>query len=504
MYSIFSIKFQMSQAVAAIAACLLVGGSGSGAVAADEQNRNAYDEHWPLKAVPPGLVSRAVSPQSGGASFIINGRPIRYEFTSSELTPSILEKAFDGDILQIADVVSDISKNCRLVELLLRKALSVAARHAAEEPLDVVRSLMCLGVFYYQMENYESSRSMFEQALERVKAVNGETGLDAANLQDHLAQVHRALEHFDEAEKLYRQSLAMRQSVLPPEHPDIAASYWNLAMLYSDSGKGDAEEMLDRAREIIGDGALISARRTPGRRPITLNMPLGGGRNDLADFVAVANEIIFKHPPPPSYQYQVASPAVPGNPVKAPEGMAEIVGTWTVPTDHVTIARRRTRKYVEQGNSGPEEVEENKQEDGISFFENVAIYLVDAADANRILEQISMYGQRCGLDRSGFQVTWPTTRRQALEIKNMMDVVAQVKARAIARTDRLGEYRLLSVPKGKYVLYASLATNQEVQFWLTDVIAIQKKQVVTHDFRSGNVTAVMWCRRPSGSLITEN
>ncbi|HEY9867994.1 MAG TPA: tetratricopeptide repeat protein, partial [Candidatus Obscuribacterales bacterium] len=374
----------MSHAVAAIVACLLVGGSGSRVVAADGQPRGAYDEHWPLKAVPPALVSRAMSPQSGNVSFIINGRPIRYEFTRSELTPSILEKAFDGDILQVADVVRDLSKNCRLVELLLRKALAVADRHAAEEPLDVVRSLMCLGAFYYQMENYESSRSMFEQALERVRAMNGENGLDAANVQDNLAQVYRALEKFDEAEKLYRQSLAIRQAVLPPAHADIAASYWHLAMLYSDSGKGNSEEMLERAHEIVGDSAFISAHHTAERRPISLNMPLGGGlRNDLPDLVAVANDIIFKHPPPPSHQYQVASQAVPGNPVKAPEGVAEIVGTWTVPTDHVTIARTRTRRYVEEGNSGQEEVEEKKQEDGISPFENVAIYLVDAADANR-------------------------------------------------------------------------------------------------------------------------
>jgi tetratricopeptide (TPR) repeat protein len=493
----------MSQAVVALIACLLFSGSGSRAVAAEKQTQAAYDEHWPMKAVPPGLVSRAMSAQSGNASFIINGRPVRYEFTRSELTPSILERAFDGDILQIADVVRDISTNCRLVELLLRRALSVADRHAAEEPLDVVRALMCLGAFYYQLENYESSKSMFQQALARVKGINGEQGLDVANTQDNLALVHRALYDFDEAEKLYRQSLAIRQAVLPPEHPDIAASYWNLAMLCSDSGKGDSEDMLAKAHEIMGDRAFISARRTPGRRPISLNMPLGGGlRSDLPDLVAVAQEIVFKHPPPALPQHHVASQTLPQDParapVKAPGGVAEIVGTWTVPTDHVTFARTRTRKYAQAGNSGPEEVEETKQEDGISPYENAAIYLVDATNASRILEQISIYGQRCGLDRTTFQVAWPTTRQQAVEIKTMMDAVAQSQARGMARTDRFGEYRLVSVPKGKYVLYASLATDHDVLFWLSDLICIEKQKVVAYDFCIDNAVSI-WARPTNGT-----
>ena len=47
---------------------------------------------------------------------------------------------------------------------------------------------------------------------------------------------YRAQGNYAEAEPFYRRSLAIREKVLGPEHPDVAQSLNNLALLYHDQG----------------------------------------------------------------------------------------------------------------------------------------------------------------------------------------------------------------------------------------------------------------------------
>src|SRR5207248_418665 len=79
-----------------------------------------------------------------------------------------------------------------------------------------------------QMPFEESARLLFETA---------------SYLHDHA--------HYREAEPLYQRALRIREQQLGPEHPDVAASLHNLAILYHQQGKyREAEPLYQRALRI--------------------------------------------------------------------------------------------------------------------------------------------------------------------------------------------------------------------------------------------------------------
>jgi len=61
---------------------------------------------------------------------------------------------------------------------------------------------------------------------------------------NNLAGVHHAQGDADEAEKLYRRALALKEALLGPDHPDVAMTLNNLALLLADAGRADAAEPL--------------------------------------------------------------------------------------------------------------------------------------------------------------------------------------------------------------------------------------------------------------------
>src|SRR5690242_8813035 len=59
------------------------------------------------------------------------------------------------------------------------------------------------------------------------------------------------LAQYEQAEPLYQQILAAQEQVLEPQHPDLATSLHNLALLYRSKGKYEqAEALFKRALEI--------------------------------------------------------------------------------------------------------------------------------------------------------------------------------------------------------------------------------------------------------------
>jgi len=48
----------------------------------------------------------------------------------------------------------------------------------------------------------------------------------------NLAALHDSQDQYAKAEPLYNRALAIREKALGPEHPDVATSLNNLAMLY--------------------------------------------------------------------------------------------------------------------------------------------------------------------------------------------------------------------------------------------------------------------------------
>ncbi len=74
---------------------------------------------------------------------------------------------------------------------------------------------------------------------------------DVAQSLNNLAVLYEAQGKYAAAEPLYKRSLAIRGKALGPEHPDVAQSLENYAALLRKTGRGEeAEEMEARAQAI--------------------------------------------------------------------------------------------------------------------------------------------------------------------------------------------------------------------------------------------------------------
>src|SRR2546425_9100205 len=78
---------------------------------------------------------------------------------------------------------------------------------------------------------------------------------EAQRLNEEAAAI-RSAGKFSQAAPLVQRALAIRERILGPEHPDVAASLDNLAGLYRDQGKYAEAEPLYRRALAIGEKAL--------------------------------------------------------------------------------------------------------------------------------------------------------------------------------------------------------------------------------------------------------
>jgi tetratricopeptide (TPR) repeat protein len=72
----------------------------------------------------------------------------------------------------------------------------------------------------------------------------------ATNL-NNLAELYRVQGKYAEVELLYQRALAIREKALGPEHPNVAQSLENYAVLLQETGRGAEAAPLDaRAKSI--------------------------------------------------------------------------------------------------------------------------------------------------------------------------------------------------------------------------------------------------------------
>jgi tetratricopeptide (TPR) repeat protein len=92
---------------------------------------------------------------------------------------------------------------------------------------------------------------LYEETAAALKGTLGSEHPSLALSLNNLALLLRAQGKYAEAEPLYRRALAIREKALDPEHPDVAASLSNLAMLLHSQGRyAEAEPLHRRALAI--------------------------------------------------------------------------------------------------------------------------------------------------------------------------------------------------------------------------------------------------------------
>jgi tetratricopeptide (TPR) repeat protein len=119
-----------------------------------------------------------------------------------------------------------------LIALLLLGLLLTAPHHAAvAQGLKEAESLNSRAVELFNAGRYSEAEPLIKRSLAiRQKLLNPDHP-DVAGSLNNLAALYRAEGRFADAEPLYKRSLTIREKVLGPDHLDVAHSLNNLALL---------------------------------------------------------------------------------------------------------------------------------------------------------------------------------------------------------------------------------------------------------------------------------
>jgi serine/threonine protein kinase/tetratricopeptide (TPR) repeat protein len=107
-------------------------------------------------------------------------------------------------------------------------------------------SLHNAGELYTRLERYDEA----EKFLQRALSIRKKEDAEAARTICALARLEQSRGNRDQAERRYRQSLAIREKILGKDHPDVAESLNGLAGVLALKQIGNAEEMARRSLSI--------------------------------------------------------------------------------------------------------------------------------------------------------------------------------------------------------------------------------------------------------------
>jgi tetratricopeptide (TPR) repeat protein len=103
---------------------------------------------------------------------------------------------------------------------------------------------------------YAKAEPLLQRALTIWEKVLGPEHPDVATSLNNLALLYRVQGQYAKAEPLYQRALTIWEKALGPEHPDVALSLNNLAGLYQDQGQYAKAEPLYQRALVIAEKAL--------------------------------------------------------------------------------------------------------------------------------------------------------------------------------------------------------------------------------------------------------
>jgi tetratricopeptide (TPR) repeat protein len=116
---------------------------------------------------------------------------------------------------------------------------------------DLIQPFVGLYQFYNGQGLYNQAEPWCENCLDLTQNRLGQQHPDVASSLRNLAILYLDKGKYEQAEPLFQQALEMRQLLLRPQHPDTAQSLNNLALLYEFQGKYEqAEPLYKRALEM--------------------------------------------------------------------------------------------------------------------------------------------------------------------------------------------------------------------------------------------------------------
>jgi len=115
---------------------------------------------------------------------------------------------------------------------------------------DLAEALNDMGLVLYEKGDMDEAEKFYRESLAMNRRLLGDKHPEIANGLENVAMTVQDKGDLAGAEKLYLQSLDMRRELLGPEHPKVGRTLLNLASLQYD--RGETSQALANMREVLG------------------------------------------------------------------------------------------------------------------------------------------------------------------------------------------------------------------------------------------------------------
>ena len=144
----------------------------------------------------------------------------------------------------------------------------VRAGELADQPDVHAALLSAIGLAYRGLGHYDPADSLFRQALAIRQALYGDQHPDVASAMNNLGIVLRRKSDYDAAEQYYREALAIQQATLGKQHPSIAETMNNLAVVLRRIHALSKAEALDRRTKALEEAEALHRQALAMRRAL--------------------------------------------------------------------------------------------------------------------------------------------------------------------------------------------------------------------------------------------
>lgn len=148
-------------------------------------------------------------------------------------------------------------------EPLFRESLAIRQQIDGGDSLEVAEGIEYLGMNLYDQGEYPAAEAMLRESnAMRRRILKSSPHPQLADGLNNEALIYWTEGRLEEAEKLFRDALAMSRVLLEEDHPTITVNLNNLAMVIQDSGDFDSPEPM--FREVIDSRKRTLGDRHPG------------------------------------------------------------------------------------------------------------------------------------------------------------------------------------------------------------------------------------------------
>ena len=178
----------------------------------------------------------------GGAWVVGNGDPggggsrVHRQTTSADRRRSLLHPRravarFVGRVVDHLARSAQARGDYRRAEHLFQRALKLVECVLGPSDIEVATVLNNLGVLYKELGRFDEAESVYQRAMALVLAARGEASREVATLYHNLGGLEYARRRYAKGEPHARRGLEIRERLLGPDHPDVAADAAALAAI---------------------------------------------------------------------------------------------------------------------------------------------------------------------------------------------------------------------------------------------------------------------------------